>query len=210
MARGIQELWNAIEAWYRGNVPDEQIVADFISRSGDAGAMPWDYDASEISIFGAPASEPTLAEVESLLGFPLPSDLRETYLIHDGSEKNWILEFGSLLSLDGVAEQWTMMRDAMVHFEGEVSSPTGPIKPVHWSTGWIPITDNGGGDPVCVDCDPAPGGTVGQIIKFNHEVGPEYVIAPSLHAWLDQLVDDFASGAIVYDECSIFRRITQQ
>jgi cell wall assembly regulator SMI1 len=210
MALEIRELWTAIESWYRAHVGPEQIVADFMSRAGDDAGMPWNYDASQIAILGGPATEDEVANVEAVLGFPFPADVRASYLSHNGSKRNWILEYGSLLSLDDIVDQWRMREELIELCESEVSHPSGPIKPVHWNTRWIPLTDNGGGDPVCVDCDPAPNGTVGQIIKFNHEVGPEHVIATSLHAWLGQFVEELDSGLIVYDEDSIFRRAAQQ
>ena len=53
---------------------------------------------------------------------------------------------------------------------------------------------SGGGDLICVDLDPDEGGVVGQVLEYDHELGPIAVLAPSVQAWLEHLVDKMEAG----------------
>ncbi|MCU1125975.1 SMI1/KNR4 family protein [Stenotrophomonas maltophilia] len=54
-------------------------------------------------------------------------------------------------------------------------------------------TNNGGTSKLYLDFDPAPGGTVGQVVRYLHDPDSYVVIAPSFDAYLQQLIDgDYA------------------
>ena len=60
--------------------------------------------------------------------------------------------------------------------------------PVHRSytrAGCWPLAEDGGGNHLVVDLDPAPGGTVGQVIVAGPD---EDVLAPGVGAYLDALL----------------------
>lgn len=79
----------------------------------------------------------------------------------------------SLLPLDGVASEreiWVELLDGG-DFEGNGAAPDGPVNKDWWNRRWVPVTSNGGGDHLCVDLDPAPGGTVGQMIDLATSQG---------------------------------------
>lgn len=50
--------------------------------------------------------------------------------------------------------------------------------------------NNGGTSKLYIDFNPAPGGTVGQIMRFLHDPDNYEVIAPSFDHYLQQLIDD--------------------
>jgi len=53
--------------------------------------------------------------------------------------------------------------------------------------------NNGGTSMLYLDFDPAPGGTVGQVVRYLHDPDSYAVIAPSFDAYLQQLIDgDYA------------------
>ena len=53
--------------------------------------------------------------------------------------------------------------------------------------------NNGGTSMLHLDFDPAPGGTVGQVVRYLHDPDSYAVIAPSFDAYLEQLIDgDYA------------------
>jgi cell wall assembly regulator SMI1 len=54
------------------------------------------------------------------------------------------------------------------------------------------------GDAVCADMDPAQGGTVGQLILYEHDFEERKVLYPSLLDWLRACADDLESGEYVY------------
>ena len=75
----------------------------------------------------------------------------------------------------------------------------GPIQPHNWNLRWLPVT-GGSGNHYCVDLDPAPGGTIGQIIWFEHDAGPIRVVASGFTAWLEQYASDLEAGRYSYRE----------
>lgn len=53
--------------------------------------------------------------------------------------------------------------------------------------------NNGGTSMLYLDFDPAPGGSVGQVVRYLHDPDSYVVIAPSFDAYLQQLIDrDYA------------------
>ncbi|MCK6231722.1 SMI1/KNR4 family protein [Stenotrophomonas indicatrix] len=49
--------------------------------------------------------------------------------------------------------------------------------------------NNGGTSMLYLDFDPAPGGNVGQVVRYLHDPDSYAVIAPSFDAYLQQLID---------------------
>jgi len=49
--------------------------------------------------------------------------------------------------------------------------------------------NNGGTSVLYLDVDPAPGGRVGQVVRYLHDPDSYAVIAPSFDAYLQQLID---------------------
>jgi len=60
----------------------------------------------------------------------------------------------------------------------------GRVRAVHYSDGWIPFAEDGGGCLLCVDFDPGPKGTMGQIVQWEIRGGGAFVRAESLRAFL--------------------------
>jgi cell wall assembly regulator SMI1 len=92
---------------------------------------------------------------------------------------------------------------------GRVFAP-GPagVKDGFWRERWFPIAATPLGDPssstLFVDYDPAPGGTVGQVVleRVREDLRPEqaerHLVAPSLLAYFDALADDVRAGRLEY------------
>jgi cell wall assembly regulator SMI1 len=182
----LSSAWERIIRWHHAHLPKylaENRSADKLLRNG--------------------ASEEELDAAEEDIGLRFPADVRESYRLHNGSESEYgILPWGFyLLPLDNVVESWRMWHSHVENgaFDGEVSRPEGPIRPVHWNTRWIPISHNSGGDHQCVDLDPAPGGRSGQVIEFNHEVGPVRILATGFGEWLRVYAEQLEAGRYRYD-----------
>jgi cell wall assembly regulator SMI1 len=71
---------------------------------------------------------------------------------------------------------------------------TGPIRPVWWHRRWIPFGEDSAGNLCCLDLAPASGGTVGQIIDWDHECGPSRVLFPGFHQLLGALAGQVEGG----------------
>jgi cell wall assembly regulator SMI1 len=177
----IQEVWQRILAWHQLNAPRGKFR---LARG---------------------ASAKRIASLERLIEQPLPNDLRESYQLHDGTAGTWLLFYGEVMPLDGIGRMWERYREWQKTGYGigpdwKTHAIQGPIKPIWWSTLRIPITDNGGGDPVMIDLDPAKGGRRGQVIAYNHEIGPKQVLARSFAGWLEKIANALEAGEYVYIE----------
>ncbi len=173
----IADIWQKIEEWYSKNAPD-----------GDPGLRP-----------GVSGEE--ISKAEQTLGIELPSDVRSSYELHNGS-KNALFPMGYyLLSLEEVIDEHDVWCGLLSADELPQSDPEseGPIKQVWWSPKWIPITHSGGGDHDCIDLEPAEGGTAGQIIVFDHERGPRRVAAASFTEWLQGFSDSLSAREFQFD-----------
>ena len=168
----------------------------------------------------AGASPEAITKTEAKLGYQLPDEVRESYAIHDGSGNAGIFpqdDYGringvSLLSLEDAtheSQSWTKLLNRN-EFVGNTAHPTGPIKAEWWNRNWFPLTSNGGGDHLCIDMDPAPGGTIGQVIDFSHESGPRAVLAPSWRAFLNNYVSDLEAGRLRFDDTGELASTTEE
>ncbi|QEG26409.1 SMI1 / KNR4 family protein [Gemmata obscuriglobus] len=128
--------------------------------------------------------------------------MEQSYKVHDGSWGLWMFPHGggALATIQAIEGEWLRWQEVAAEgwFAEMGSEPEGPIKPVHWNSQWLPVTDAGSGNHFCVDLDPAPGGKVGQIIWFDHEVGPVRVVASGFAAWLEQYATALESGRYAY------------
>lgn len=143
------------------------------------------------------ASERDVRAFERMIGAKLPADVRQSYLRHNGSAGVRLLSVvgeGEWVTLSEAARHWTFFQRIRPDLEaaGFLETPKGPMKKVHISPGWIPISDNSGGDHLCVDLDPAEGGKVGQLFSYWHEYGAWRLVAPSFTAFLDRLLEHLA------------------
>ena len=183
----IITIWQRIDGWLAQNAPE---IAQ--------GLAP-----------GATDEEITVAE--RIVGVTFPEEVRASYRIHDGQQTDRSLggvvggvfvPGGDFLSLARIVDEWTVWKDLLDSgtFDGTQSDPQPGIKSDWWNLRWIPITYDGSGNHYCADLDPAPGGTVGQIITMWHDGGEREVMATSFTHWLNQLADEFERGEWVYSE----------
>lgn len=177
----VEAAWKRIRAWYEENVKELPYL-DFFD-------------------WGPPASRHELASLEEGVECVLPNDVRETYAIYNGDNKQCVLPGGYLMDLSEVSKTWKMFKTPFDEglFEGSETTPEGPIKPDWWNPRWIPVLHNGGGDYHCIDMDPAPGGSVGQFFKFQHETGPSNVLALSFGEFLEDFANDLEAKKYVFD-----------
>ncbi|MBN1919825.1 MAG: SMI1/KNR4 family protein [Anaerolineae bacterium] len=147
-----------------------------------------------------------IAAAEAKLGLVFPADLREYLLLANGERWNSAGFVGNwqLLELKFIVNEAQFMRKMVEEgaFGDNTNDATPTIKGLWWNPQWIPIVTSGSGHFFCVDLDPGPEGTVGQIIFFLHDDGGRYLVAPGLRAWFARLAEDFERGLyeIVTDE----------
>lgn len=175
MTSRIESAWLSLERWLATNAPD-------LSLPEGAGA-----DA--------------LSRAEEALGQPLPAELRESLLRHDGDYDCGIIGGWSLMSADSIAREARMMADLVD--KGTFAQAQGAkhprIRSTWWNKRWIPFVSSMSGHFFCVDMDPAPGGQRGQVVLFMHDSEDRYLVADSLGDWMDAIVRDLNAGRYDYD-----------
>ena len=133
----------------------------------------------------------TLRTVEAALGRTLPPEVVASYQIHDGYAG---LAGGyEYVSLEAGLELW----EAQAEAHGDApkrSAHKDRIQPVFWHPGWFPIAADSGGNLLCVDLDPAPAGTLGQIVYWEMHEGPFVGAHAGWGAWLAAFRDELAAG----------------
>jgi cell wall assembly regulator SMI1 len=146
-------------------------------------------------------SEAELAELERLVGTDLPDDFMDLYRWRDGQKtRHYSGIFYGLpfISLAEVRQEWLgwkpLFGDSSFDSPSFKSAPSGAIKEMYASPGWIPFAIDGGGNSLGIDLDPGPAGTRGQVINFGRDEFEKFVLAPSLDAFFVWLAGQLEKG----------------
>ncbi len=169
----VSDSWRRIEAWLAHNSP--QVLA----------------------ALRPPAAQEQIAHLESATGLKLSQDVRQSFLIHDGSSDFGLISGNELLSLQHAAGEWEFWVDFVEsgQADGWATEPDAGVREGWFRRGWLPLTYDGAGDHACLDLDPGEGGQPGQIIEFWHDADDRKIVAPSFGAWLCQFADELERGA---------------
>jgi cell wall assembly regulator SMI1 len=145
---------------------------------------------------GAGADE--IAAAEAKLGLAFPADLREYLELANGEAWNSEGFIGGwqLLDLENMVMETQTMRELAEKgtFGDNRNDPTPAVKGLWWNPQWIPIVSSGSGHFLCLDLDPGPEGTAGQVILFLHDDTRRFRVAPGLKAWFARLAEDLEGG----------------
>jgi cell wall assembly regulator SMI1 len=182
----VSESWNRIATWASANLPPN------------------------VFRLSPGATEQEIADLEALVGSPLPEDVRESYRIHNGTDETvfpcyWSdgellpQEYGELVTLKVMGEMFELHRK-IEHNNEKAEILTPEIKPVQWSSRRLVLTNDASDSGLRVDLDPAEAGTIGQIIRHDRSFGPVKVVAPSWEALLQRIADDADAGLFAYSE----------
>lgn len=154
---------------------------------------------------GKGASPASIAACEKAIGVTLPPDLRHLLSLRGaGTDDVFVLPGWELFSPDRIVSEWQVweeLRRTEFVPDGYTCEPQGPILGDEWwRLGWIPFCGDGGGNHLCVDTDPAPGGTGGQVISLWHDAPERQLIATSLTEFIEIIARDAEAGELVWDE----------
>jgi cell wall assembly regulator SMI1 len=172
----MQDIWQRIEAWLATNAPE--ILEDLLPG----------------------AHEEAIHTIEEQVGIQFPDDVKASYTIHDGQRETAPALMGewALLSLQAIARQWSPLKalyDAGTFPQADaLVEAHAPVRANWWNIRWIPMTHNGAGDFYCLDMDPAPWGSQGQVITFWHMDTKREKIADSFRSLMQKFADDLYAG----------------
>jgi internalin A len=157
------------------------------------------------------ASWTQLEEAEARIGQKMPSELRDAYLAHDGSNFDWVEGrlglFGTYqwLSLEELVKEWENHgilydeEDPYFYDESDESWSGLPILP--WQTAppyWIPIgVCPVEGSRLYVDLKPGPTGAIGQLVVRSFNGVGTGVLSAGFNAYLCCLLSGLETGEVV-------------
>ncbi|WNC86604.1 SMI1/KNR4 family protein [Thermosynechococcus sp. QKsg1] len=159
-----------------------------------------------------PASAAEIARVESAIGLPLPPCFKEFLSLHNGESGivGALLGDGNkLLSCDDIIQQYELDQDigrscqdpdffSISFWKSRVASQVifikGAVKPLIYHPHWIPITCMNGDILRYINLDPAPTGTIGQVIEVCDENCSYEVLANSFEELLSHDAQQLIAG----------------
>jgi cell wall assembly regulator SMI1 len=169
----------------------------------------WENAHSVFRALRKPATDTQVARLAKLLPAKLPRDFVLSLKTHDGLRDSYLglnrlFDNYALLPASAIIAEYRMLcrLQAMAESGG---SPTGADAGIrndaHWRPGWVPILDADGASRVVLDLDPAPDGTVGQVIEWYFGGGlPLRLLAPSFGQWLAGLAESLSQRRFGLDE----------
>lgn len=172
------------EAPQESNAPDvrkdfERLLAHFKSTGKDPSG--W---------LRPPATANEIADAEKKLGVKLPGDYIELLKIANGQKSGTSLFNGfGFLAIQEVANYHLKWLEHKADWKAEKTDADKGVKPVWYSDGWVGFAELGNGDYLCIDFDPAPGGTLGQIIEFTHDDDHRALCGKTFADWLNTTVN---------------------
>ena len=143
----------------------------------------------QIASLNPPASSSDINELEKAIKHKIPEDFKNFIKIHNGQSINSIGIFNGLsfLSTKHIYSNWSIWKELLDY--GDFSKNTVKNSPEiladWWNISWIPFTDNGSGDHLCIDLSPSISGTYGQIIEVLHDNNTRTLISNSFSEWLN-------------------------
>jgi cell wall assembly regulator SMI1 len=188
-----QVLWQRIESWLSRHAPH----AWHMLREG--------------------ASEGEIQQAEVVMRITLPEDCRASCRIHNGGYALDLVTEMQILPLEEIVSLWQVLKDCLDQGSWDDLTPdhflqdrsrwqTLPLQLVWWHPQWIPCGSDRAGNCCCLDLAPAPEGSVGQVIDWDHEVGPSRVLASSFMELLTTFANDLEAGEYVETADGLTRR----
>jgi cell wall assembly regulator SMI1 len=180
----VHQQWRYLELWLQDNLPE--VAADL----------------------NPGCSEAALAELETLVGKPLPEDVKAFYRIHDGQfgKVPTGLFYGLLfLSLAAATQQWLTWKSILDRETVEglaqlsmfcTSAKPGAIKEIYANRFWVPFAYDFAGNHLGIDLDPGPNGVYGQVINFGRDEDAKFVLANSFAAFIEWMIDQLKAGNV--------------
>lgn len=168
----------------------------------------WENAHSLYRALRKPASDAQVARLAKLVPVKLPRDFVQSLKTHDGLRdsylgQNRLFNYNALLPISAIVSEYRMICRHQAEWGGE-GGQAGHDPRVRndsrWRLGWVPFMD-ADGDKLVLDLDPAPGGSVGQVIEWSATGSTRLeVLAPTFGAWLAGLAETLSKRRFGLDE----------
>lgn len=130
-----------------------------------------------------------IERLKEIMGYELPEAFISILFMNKEQRDNLGEDLNGIkfLSIEEILLNWTIWKELLNsgYFEGCLVDNDKEIQPDWWNIGWLPFTDNGAGDHICIDFNPTNLGVIGQIIEVWHDNNSRRVIASSFQSWLN-------------------------
>lgn len=127
------------------------------------------------------ASPQAIADAEAQMELQLPEEWRALYARHDGERDNLGLFLGfPWMPLSQVVAEWKNWKTLEADYGDEgthFSIPPLAIQEKYVNAGWVPLSQDWGGNHLGIDLAPGPQGQRGQFINFGRDEELKAVIA---------------------------------
>ena len=137
-----------------------------------------------------------LADFEERIGFPLPTSLRESYLIHNGQTfmTPAILYGFTHLPLQKVDETHVNLCSLPSEASDFISFPKGAVKTCLYHNMWLPIAKDFQGNYLVIDLCPEKKGKTGQVFVLSLHEKLRTVLALNWAQFLTDIADELERG----------------
>jgi len=183
------EIWSRIEGWLQS------------------------HDTNALASLNEPASSDLISQLAAIVDIELPNELIAVYSVHNGQDEKRYASglfpngnaYGDMAhtfaDIETVVADHQMMTELLEigQFADIEKVPSSAIKTAAWNKRWLPVANDGGGDYHCIDLDPGPEGTFGQVITVG-ESDIQTVVASSLTDWLRRVADEMDAGLLRVSE----------
>ena len=143
-----------------------------------------------------PASQEEFDQLVEITGTPLPEGFLRLYGEHNGTDPNQFVNFFygyTFLGLDECIRQsadYANIENSTVLKNADSGIKTNYV----FGACRVPIGDDKGTSLICVDLDPAPGGTFGQVILLDYDSNVALALADSIEKFIEDFSNDLANG----------------
>ncbi|MCY1058817.1 ankyrin repeat domain-containing protein [Nannocystis sp. SCPEA4] len=188
LAEIAADHWKFIDAWFASNDTENYRPEPPQARSDESAALArWEEEYGEVFEDGL--------RVHFGNGFAHPGRAFQEY---------------TLLDLPLAHDRWQGLNELVDEGTFDDAEPRAladdqdAIRVLWWSRGFIPLAEDGGGNLICADMDPGPGGTRGQIIKWEKTEGPFGPIDENLSMYLVNYRNALEDGSLALDDNGFF------
>lgn len=150
--------------------------------------------------FNPPATLADLDLLEKTTSLKLPDEVLELYKMGNGQAEDGFAIFRgmTLLTVNEIIRNWQQIQTVKPK-EMEISKE-GRVKADFWNVSWLPIASDAGNNYLCVDFDPALGGSKGQLIRVFTDANIREYVAKTPKSYFAEQAAGLSQGALRFDE----------
>lgn len=149
-----------------------------------------------------PASAQAIADAEQRLALRFPPDLRALYRLADGqapgSPSLWFafrwMPLAEAVDAAGFLDDSFPDGINLDHPDHAPIQADPEVRPAWWCRGWLPFMENGGGDYLCVDLNPASASAQGQVVTYYHDDVFRRRIAGDVGSLFSEISEQLSNG----------------